>query len=162
DQARVAYFYLREDGTAAPAWASFDTIDLAETADALRELAARTPDAAATTEGEHCDYCPAFMSCPAKVALARAVGDGTALAGVQQRVGEMPAGELGAVYVKLERVLDVVERIKETARRRAAMVDVPLGDGRVLGTVQWPYTVVNAKVALDVVTERHGGEVADA
>ena len=47
------------------------------------------------------------------------------------------------------------------ARHRAEMVDVPLGDGRVLGTRPWSYTVVNPKVALDVVTERHGADVAD-
>lgn len=165
DAARVAYFFLREDGTVAPSWASFDAIDLAEVRDELYDLAVYVlPGSAAAVpvEGEWCDYCPAWMSCPAKVALARAIGDGTALEGVEQKVEAMTAAQLGEVYVKLERVLDLAERVKDAARRRAAMCDVPLGDGRVLGTVQWPYTVVNPGVAYTTIAELQGFDAADA
>lgn len=166
DAARVAYFYLHEDGTVVPAWASFDAFDLADAADELRDLAfvLTESDEATFREGDHCDYCPAWMSCPPKVALARAIGNGDAmrdLASVERQIEAMTAVELGEVYIKLERVIDLTERVKDTARRRAAMYDVPLGDGRVLGTVQWPYTVVNAGVAYDVIKERHGAEMAD-
>jgi hypothetical protein len=167
EQADVAYFFLREDGTVVPTWATFDAFDLADIADELFALAARLRSAEATTtyaEGDHCDYCPAWMSCPAKVALARAIGTGEAvveLDALEQQVEEMTAAQLGAVVLKVERVIDLAERVKDMARRRAAMADVPLGDGRVLGVQMRKYTIVKDEIAYQVIRERHGVEAAD-
>jgi hypothetical protein len=177
-EADVAYFFLREEGEVIPAWAHFNAFDLADIADELRALAARLRDAeqymSSTTpgrmelsvlrEGEHCDYCPAWMACPAKVALARAIGNGEAVAeldDLDKQVEQLTAAQLGAVVLKAERVIDLAERVKAKARERAAMADVPLGDGRVLGTQLRKYTIVKDDIAYQVIRERYGAEAAD-
>jgi hypothetical protein len=166
DAARVAYFFLRDDGTYGASWATFDVLDLAEIGAEMAGLAERLRNARPDDvhEGSHCDFCPAFNSCPAKMTHALAIGTGTAnaeLASIEARLEELSDERLGEAYARLEAFYAVADRVKETIRKRAAMREVPLSDGRVLGTVQWPYTVANARVAHEVITERHGAQVAD-
>lgn len=169
DTARTGYVYLREDGTFTTAWATFGAFDLAEIADELRGLADRLSHALAADrgiphEGDWCGYCPAFNSCPAKTKLALAIGSGAAhreLASIERRVEAMTDGELATAYSAIERYDDIAERVRKTIRQRAAMHPVDLGDGRELGTVQWPFTVVKAEVAYDTVREMHGDAAAE-
>lgn len=162
DSARVAYFYLRDDGTYGVSWATFDAFDLAEIAAELRALAARldAPGGAAH-EGEWCDYCPAFDACPSKLALARQIGEGTALAEVEARISAMTRDELAAAYLAIERYDVIAERARKAIRQRSEMQPVDLGDGNELGPVKWPFTTVNATCAHDEITKRHGAAVAD-
>jgi hypothetical protein len=169
EAARVAYFFLRDDGTYGVSWATFDVMDLAEIADEMRGLAetlnAAEGDSLDVHEGEHCDFCPAFNSCPAKMNLALAIGVGTAhaeLASIERRVEMMTDDQIGEAYARLDGFYTVADRVKETIRQRAAMRDVPLPDGRVLGTVQWPWTSVNRDKAIEVITEMHGAAAVDA
>jgi hypothetical protein len=166
EQARVAYFYLRDDGTYGTSWAEFDAFDLAEIADELRGLAETLPQAtsADVSEGPHCDFCPAFNSCPAKMKLALAIGSGDAqreLASIERRVEAMTDGELARAYETLERYDDIAERVRRTIRQRAAMHPIDLGDGRELSTVQWPFTAVKADIAYATVRELHGEAAAE-
>lgn len=167
DTARAGYVYLREDGTHATAWATFDAFDLAEIADEMRALAATLAgedDGGGMHEGDWCDYCPAFNSCPAKTRLALAIGSGDAhreLASIERRVEAMTDSELATAYSAIERYDDIAERVRKTIRQRAAMHPVDLGDGRELGTVQWPFTVVKAEVAYETVREMHGDAAAE-
>lgn len=173
DEARAGYCFLREDGTYAFSWATFDAFDLAEIADELRHLAgvledaqtaADRRDAADFHEGEWCDYCPAFNSCPAKMQLARAIGSGDALrelATIERRVEQMTDTELAAAYERIERYDDIAERVRKAVRARAAMQPIDLPDGRRLGSVPWPYTSVKPDVAYATVRELHGEEAAE-
>ncbi len=161
DEALTGFVYLREDGTARMKWAELDAFDLAETADQLRELASELEiDSQHVSEGDWCTYCPAWLSCPAKVALAASLASGVVVDGFG--VQAMTLDQLGEAYRKVEKILPVAERIKEAIRERAETEDVPLGDGRVLRAVDWPSTSVNSKVALRVIAELHGDQVAAA
>lgn len=162
DRARVAYFFLRDDGTYGVSWASFDAFDLAGIADDLRALASDLEEEGAAHEGDWCDYCPAFDACPSKLALAREIGAGTALSDIEKRVEEMSPTELGRAYLAIERYDEIAERARKAIRQRAAMQAVDLDAKRTLGTVQWPFTSVNALVAHDEITRLHGLEAADA
>lgn len=169
DNARVAYCFLRDDGSYAYSWGYFDPLDLATIADELRDLAARLGRqtesmSLAFYEGPHCDYCPAFHACPAKMRLARAIGNGeamTELATIEQRIESMSDAELARAYQAIERYDDIAERVRRALRQRAAMQPIDLGDGRKLGTVPWPFTSVRADIAHATLTEMHGVEVAD-
>lgn len=171
DDAKVFYAFLREDGSVAFSWATFDAFDLAEIADEMRQLAAqlralRTVKANLDAkvqphEGPWCDYCPAFNSCPAKMQLARAIGTGKALASIPEQIEAMTDTELATAYAAIERYDDVAERVRKAIRQRAAMQPVDLGDGRVLGSVDWPWTIVNATVAYEVIEANGGKELAD-
>jgi hypothetical protein len=165
ERARVAYFFLRDDGSVATSWATLDAMDLAETADALRELAARTPDPTATVEAEHCDYCPSWSSCPAKTALARAIGDGSAIASIDEATKTIAAlsdDQLGEVFAKIERYNDVAERVTKAIRERASFRAIMLGNGRVLGTVDWPTSVVHGEAVYQTLARVRGTATAEA
>lgn len=171
DDAKVFYATLREDGSVFFSWATFDAFDLAEIADEMRQLAttlralhtvkANLDAAVQPHEGPWCDYCPAFNACPAKMRLARAIGGGTALASIPESIEAMTDSELATAYAAIERYDDVAERVRKAIRQRAAMQPVDLGDGRVLGSVDWPWTVVNATVAYEVIEASGGKELAD-
>lgn len=173
DEARVFYARLREDGSVFFSWASFDAFELAAIAEEMRGLAEILADAVTAAdpsdpldfhEGEHCDYCPAFNSCPAKVRLALAIGSGDAhrdIASLERQVTSMTDVQLATAYEKLSSFLKLGERVKKAIHQRGAMHPLDLGDGRVLGTVQWPWTAINAGIAHEVVTEKLGAEVAD-
>jgi hypothetical protein len=174
DEARVGYCFLREDGTYSFSWASFDAFDLAEIADELRDLVSTLDDAQTAAdvrdpadfhEGEWCDYCPAFNSCPAKMQLARAIGTGEALrdlATIERRVEAMTDAELARAYEAIERYDDVAERVRKAVRARAAMQPIELPDGRRLGAVPWPFTSVKPDIAYQTVRELHGEAAAEA
>lgn len=166
DGARVAYCFLRDDGGYAYSWGYLDPFDLVVVADELRALAARLERGAngALAEGPHCDFCPAYHACPAKMRLARAIGSGLALAElatVEKQIEAMSDEELARAYDMIERYDDVAERVRKAMRGRAALRPIELADGRRLGTVAWPFTTVRADVAHAALVELHGIEVAD-
>jgi hypothetical protein len=163
DSVRVAYFFLRDDGSYGVSWSRFDAIDLADIADDHRALAAQLKQADRNTlhQGDWCDYCPAFTSCPAKMQLAHEIGSSSALVDIEPRIEAMTDAELGAAYTKLLAFEDVAERVKKAIKQRAAVAEVDLGDGRVLGAVQWPYTIVNASIAYQAITELHDAKTAE-
>jgi hypothetical protein len=160
DEALTGFVYLREDGTAEMKWAELDAVELAETAEQLGELAARlqAPPIRTVNEGTWCTYCPSWLSCPAKVQLAAALHSGVVIDGFG--VDSMTLKQLGEAYQKVEQVLPIAERIREAIRERAAVENVPLGDGRVLKAVDWPMTSISARVALPVIRDLHGENAA--
>jgi hypothetical protein len=163
DAARVAYCFLRDDGTYAFSWATFDAFDLAEIADELRTLAATLEDASMSDchESPECDYCAAFSSCPAKMQLARAIGTGAVVRDLGIAVEIMTDAELATTYAAIERYDQLADKVRKALRQRAAMQPIDLGDGRCLGTVPWPCTSVRADVAYATVLELHGDAVAE-
>jgi hypothetical protein len=160
DEALTGFVYLREDGTADMKWAVLDAVDLAETAGQLRDLAVRlqAPPNRNVAEGPWCAYCPAWLSCPAKVQLAAALHSGVVVD--QFDVDAMTLEQLGETYQRVERILPVAERIRQAIRERAAVEDVPLADGRILKAVDWPITSIDPTTALRVIHELYGEATA--
>lgn len=170
DEVRAAYCFLKDDGSYALSWATFNAFDLAEIADELRELSETLDDQRAEgsplslRQGEWCDFCPAYNHCPAKMKLARALGTDEeieSLARIERQIDAMTDEQLGGLYTKLDRYDDISTRLREITRKRAAQRPFDLPDGRRVGTVQWPFTVVNVAIAYPIVVARHGAAVAE-
>lgn len=107
---------------------SFDLDALAEVAASVRRTHERVQTARATApalldvrEGEHCRYCPAWASCPAKLAGIRAVLDNVDLATPEA---------IGRAYLRASDLERVAEQIRCAAREAAQGRSLPTGDGR--------------------------------
>jgi hypothetical protein len=103
----------------------------------VEELRARPPtERPQPVEGRHCDYCPAFLSCPAKMRLLREV-----LADPDTALPAPPpdadvAADLVAVgqgWLRLRRAQQVMERVEKLYKVLARVQPIPLKDGEVLG-----------------------------
>lgn len=121
-------------------------------------------------EGSHCEYCPAFKQCPAKVALIRSMPRELVRLGVTAAVihGEAPepgtivaggamSSELAAdVWTTIERIEEVFARIKEEICGMAAREEVPLPDGRVIGPLLIEREGLDGPKARDVLVAMFG------
>lgn len=137
-------------------------------------------------EGAWCDYCPAFRSCPAKLALVRAIPEQLVQLGIRQprvnvspcdaesgqpMVDESPAlvltpGALtirnaGAAWEAIERIEDVLARAKEEICSIGAFEEIPLSDGRVIGRLRTERKGLNGKVAAELLRKRLGPAAAE-
>jgi hypothetical protein len=130
------------------------------------------PHSVGAVEGPHCEYCPAYKSCPAKVALVRAIPAQLLAMGVRPD----PESESGAlvltpgvisvrnvadIWMTLERITDIVNRAKEEACSIAAFEEVPLPDGRVLGRLITERRGINGKVGAEVLEKTYGRATRD-
>lgn len=112
--------------------AALDMFDLAGVLKALRKVRADRDRAAAElaagrgvklVEGDYCGNCPAFVVCPAKLAILRALLDG--------RAPEDP--EPLTAYVNGKRAMDVAETAWEVVRKMAEKEPIDLGNGEYFG-----------------------------
>lgn len=131
--------------------------------DALSAYAAG--DAIETTTGDHCDYCPGYLSCPAKTALLRGIGDGSALAPVIAAAGkpltqEQALDALRAIAA-IRKVVSAADRQLHDYARTQGPID--LGDGTVWGPVLTEGNErIDGAAAHRVVAQHFGAEIADA
>lgn len=144
DEAEVGLVWLREGF--APRWSSawFDALDMAEHREALRALWDRIRAASAALgrgelpqlrEGEHCRYCPARLSCPAKLALIRsAVADaGVQLRSMAEMLRRATAEELSAAYAKAMPFIEAAEQLRGAFREVATERPFATRPGVILG-----------------------------
>jgi len=131
DEVRAEVVSVGDDGRVGvvASWV-FDVDALADVAAAVRATWDRVQSARATApalldvrEGEHCRYCPAWQSCPAKLSGVRAVLDGADLATPEA---------IGRAYVRAADLERVAEQIRAAAREAAQGGALPTGDGRVV------------------------------
>lgn len=121
-------------------------------------------------EGSWCDHCPAFRSCPAKLALVRAIPTELmrlgATAGVEPGTMTLTPGALtirnaAAAWEAIERIEDVLARAKEEICSIGAFEPIPLSDGRVIGRLITERRGLNGKVAAELLRERLGPAAAE-
>jgi len=165
DRVRVVIRWLREDGTHWTDSHEFNAMELdsicVQVLDilvALRRMNA-DPDKIVCREGEHCRYCPAFVSCPAKVALAA-------------RLVESPATVAGDIVLNLtpenaaeaeRRCSDLEDLIGKTRKQiqdYAREHPFDMGDGRVYEEREVKRKSLDGATAWRVVKEIHGEETA--
>lgn len=109
-----------------------------------------------TVEGPHCAYCPAFASCPAKSALARALGgDGTSLA-----LGELTPETALKARERSKAAKQVLKQVDEALDLYFRANPVTLPSGKVLG--EKAERTPNMRLALPILRDLHGAEVAKA
>ncbi len=122
-------------------------------------------------EGPWCQYCPAFMACPAKVALIHAIpaelmafgaAPNAETGALELREGVISVRNAADVWMMLERISDIVSKAKAQVRGIAFFEDVELPDGRVLGKQVTERRHLNAEIAAQVIEKRYGRAERDA
>lgn len=85
--------------------------------------------------GEHCRYCPQFLSCPAQKALLRTVGTDLVGMGARDSTDIQPA-EVGRIYTAVQGIERLCERFRQLARDAVARQGpIPMEDGMQLALV---------------------------
>jgi hypothetical protein len=114
-----------------------------------------------TVLGEHCKYCPAFLNCPAQMAMiARLVKNPFAAA--NRITEELNDGDRTKAYKSYKMVKDAMKRLDGIFRMQAENTPIQLGDGRVYGPVQKTKTSIDGFVAYQKVKEKFGQAAAEA
>lgn len=168
-RARVRIARINEAGEVHWATGTMDEFDIATREVELQEMVARIEIARdayvrgvrlVPVEGEHCARCPAFNSCPAKMALIRAAAGVPDDLEKEIRAAILSATDeqLASAYWKINALEKVVDRAKDILKDRARRTAFPVGDGYVYGAREEDQ--VNAEVAPEVLAVLYGEEVA--
>ena len=172
EAAVVEVIRIRSNGSPWRESAALDVLDLDEVADGLvnlllrvrraQEIVAegRLPD---VSEGEHCQFCPAWPSCPAKATMLVRVASGAALDPILSLLPLTPemAGHAWSKLRESRRVLERLERACHAALDQYG--EFPLPSGAVLRKVtEEGNEQLDGKVVFAVVRELHDQEVAEA
>jgi hypothetical protein len=166
--ATVQLVHIDESGGVRIDSADMDALDLVSAQVMVREIgraveraravvdAGRTPD---VRTGSHCRYCPARLSCPARVSLIRAVTSED----IQARFGELLTGGQEEQALSLcEAAEQVVADLRAQLVLRATTDPIRLSDGRVYGPLETERESVKGEVAWSVLRDLHGEDVARA
>lgn len=153
--------YIRESGYVHVDRHEFTPFELDVFADELESTYASAVDAVrryadgevlAVHPGDHCRYCPAITSCPAHVALARAMLP--ELQDIEARIQEMTPVQRGSAWLKMkscERVLTAVKNgLKETALEQA----FPTVDGKEIREMSYPKETFSQDRAVALLTAK--------
>lgn len=153
-QAEVGHLHVREDGSTYLERGSLDALELDLFAEQLRTLAAQVEAReGALAEGPWCKYCPAFSSCPAKVALACASVNAPA---------QLTPETAAAAWNRMKEVRQVLDRVEEVLREYATTQPVPLGNGMVLAPVESSRDELDGAKVYATMAKLYGPEVAQA
>lgn len=155
------------NGTPRYEHAELDEIDLDAMAERLRTIAVNARFAEAEhqsngalklTTGEHCAHCASFLSCPAKISLARelAVSDGQLLPDT------LDAESVPKVLERLWAIQEVLEKVESTLKEYAAAYPVKLSDGRIYGMVEQTTETFDPIIGLNALRKLRGEAFADA
>lgn len=167
DDCVVELLYIHRDGTHHRTRRTVDEWDLDlfcdDLADAMdranhweEELAAgRGVDA---HEGPHCDHCPAYKQCPAKMALVRQI---PAELVRLEAPGAITVRTAAEVWMALERIEEFTTRAKQEICGMAAHEEIELPDGRVIGLLHTERRVLDGEIAAQVLEERYGRQARD-
>jgi len=132
----------------------FDHVDfLSDLGAAMQRIREVKLDALQVFPGEHCRYCPAYLSCPAKTALTRALVP--ELDSIDRLVGEMTVEQIAAAWVKLEAIKPLVKRLDAAMKDAARSQTIELPDGRVLREIEKGRSSIVGERAL-ALAEKYG------
>lgn len=139
----------------------FDAMDLALIADDLRILHSRLQRPQAPKEGKHCDWCPAYKQCPAKVALLRELAAAPVLT-MEAIAGELKSGDAKAAYRRFRTIKTAMQKVEVELRMLAEKEPIDLGDGWFYGQTRQVREELDGKVAFEAVMGLYGPEAAKA
>lgn len=114
--------------------ATLDAFDLCDIEEKVIETFKRSKTSETLREGEHCRYCPAFDSCPAKHALARSVTSGRLEAHVEVALDTMDDAARAEVWHKIKAGETLLERLKAKVRESIARKPIDCGDTMIVIT----------------------------
>lgn len=164
DEITVAIFY-EIGGTDI---ATVSALDLDAHAERLRGLlvniarAQQEPTRYLAT-GQHCRYCPAFLSCPKQHALTLEVSSGDGVMAIEKRIPFDDDEEAARGFDLMNRIGMLHARVKAAIYARAAERPIFLPDGRVLGPVEKQGNErLDGDITYAVIRDQHGHGIADA
>lgn len=121
-------------------------------------------------EGSWCEHCDAYKSCPAKVALVRAIPAELAGFGIRPdpesgaltlTAGALTVRNASLAWMALERIEDVIARAKEEICGIGAFEEIPLPDGRVIGRLVTERRSIAGRIGAEVLEQRYGRATRD-
>lgn len=137
----------------------FDELDLAVIAEDLRILHGKLQQPATPSEGKHCDWCPAFKSCPAKVALLRELAAAPVLT-AEALAGELKGGDAKQAYRRYRTIKTALQKVEAELRMLVEREPIDLGDGFFYGPTKTTKEELDGKVAFEALLGLYGPEVA--
>lgn len=140
-----------------------DEFELDAVLDEMRGIHRRASEpGGAFTQGSWCRYCPAFDACPAKVGLARALALSPAEAvRVADGPGDLTPEQAAEALRRVKAAESVIARIKSALHAFAARRPIPVGEGVQWGPVTTTRKEIDGAVALKVLGELYGRQVAE-
>jgi len=129
EKATATIYQIKDDGSIWVTRKTYDSFDLDVIADQLADLARELMTVGASdatvNEGEHCRYCPAIRSCPAKREAL------SSLAGLEKyRDAEMvPVAELGAAWSQVVAAESLLKIVKANLKSLAQHTAIPTAAG---------------------------------
>jgi hypothetical protein len=163
DRARIAFWYLREDGTFHEDAAELNAFDLEDTADRLlefvRSIRAATERWAAgvgprASLGPWCDRCTSIPHCSAQVTLARSIAR-------FEEPGPLTVDAAARAWAILDAYDLVAERARRALRDFAKLQPIPVAGGKEIRAVAWTTTKLDTTIAHAVIKDRFGENVAE-
>lgn len=135
-------------------------IDIAEMElrDLMKRMATVTRETAKVAEGEHCRYCPAFDSCPAKQTLVRSFAN-VVESHAAVAIDTMDDDARLEVWNKIDALEDVLKRAKALMRESIERKPIRVGD-RIIAMVEEERRSVNCEIAESVVEQMMGMDYA--
>ena len=163
DRARVANWYLREDGRIFEdndSVAEYDALELDDIADEVKRVLARIESSraadgiSALAGGGWCRYCECKASCRLQVGLVKHT--------VGMRLEEPLTTEKAAeAWLVLDQVDDAIALMRKGLKEFARTNPFPVGDGKQLEAVDWPSTDVLPAKAMPVLADKYGPAIAE-
>jgi len=141
---------------------TFDAFDLESFRQDLEGLAKYIRDEKAEpklTTGSHCRWCPSFDFCPAQTNLIRSLAMKPNVM-VDEAAAMLTPETASAAYARYRVIKQAMRRIEQQFQQYARKQPIELPDGKVYGVVDVPDTRIEPGVALAVLTEKYGREVA--
>lgn len=167
DAATVAaeIIYIGQEGEVRKQSHVFGPFDLDEIALEAREIveqirqaredvkAGRAPT---VSEGDHCKYCPAFTSCPAKVSMLRA----TATSPEALHAGAITPSVAAESYQAWRRAKEVVDHWGRALKAYAQESPIELDSGKSYGPRESARSKLDGDITYQVLKELYGEDVA--
>ncbi len=139
----------------------FDALDLAVIGEDLLILHRKLQQPATPSEGKHCDWCPAFKHCPAKVALLRELAAAPVLT-AEALAGELKSGDAKQAYRRYRAIKTALQKVEAELRMLVDREPIDLGDGFFYGPTKQAREEIDGKVAFETVMGLYGPDAAKA
>jgi len=138
----------------------FNALDLAVVASELKSLHAKLQKPVSVyREGKHCDYCPSFKFCPAKVSMLRELAAAPNIK-ADELVDCLKAGEPKLAYRRYKAIKAALQKVEAELRMLSEKEPIDLGDGFFYGPTKQTREDIDGKVAYEALAASYGDEVA--
>lgn len=169
EAARVGILHAPEGRAPWWQWADLDAFELEVVAEDLRALhrrleagakAVEAGEAPRLTLGEHCNWCPARYSCPARTAMARAMGQAPDDFAAALKASLEDDATAGDVLARWRAAKKIVEEVGAALHARAAERPIFVEAGQVWGPRESTREVIDGEAAWPVLVGLLGVEGA--